>query len=153
LRPAVGLAEGASSVLLGLALVGGGVSDAGAVVLGEGAAVVPSAGELGAPLVAGAVVASAGVAVLFAGLGVGLAAAGAPADEDGLVAGCVDAGAGAGAEVAAVGGVAVAEVDGAGESAGVLVVLEGVDEPDGVASGVCADAGGLLVPAPSPPKP
>jgi hypothetical protein len=81
-------------------------------------------------------------------LGDGLAAAGVPADEDVLVAGCADAGVAG----VATGGV---DVDGAGmiESVGVLVVLEGVDGPGCVASEFCAFADGLLVPEPSHPKP
>jgi hypothetical protein len=129
---------------------------------GEGAAVALSAGGLAASLPAGAVAGpvagalAAGVVfaggVPFAGLGDGLAgagvpAAGFPADEDVLVAGCTDAG---------VAGVVTggADVEGAGvaESAGVLAVLEGVDEPC-VESDVGALTDDLFVPEPSHPKP
>jgi len=112
--------------------------------------VVPSAGALTAPVAPGALVvvgAALSGAVLAAGLGVGLAVVGAPADEAPL-AGCVDAGVDAGADAgsAAAGASTV-------DAAGVLVVLEGAVEFGCVPSEVCAAPDGLLVPEFTHPKP
>jgi hypothetical protein len=125
---------------------------------GTGGTAVPSAGEsvalLGAAAAAGAALAGT---VSVARLGVGLVAVEAPAVEA-PPADCEDPGVAAGADTCG----AVAGIS-AVDAAGVLVVLEGVVEPGCVELGcvelgcvpseVCAAADGLLVPAPSHPKP